>query len=96
MPIDALKIDKSFVNDVLTDSDDAEIANAIIRLAHALKLRVVAEGVETLEQVAFLRENGCDEIQGYVISKPVAPSKVSELFGLTFALEDRHDLAASA
>ena len=96
MPIDALKIDKSFVNDVLTDSDDAEIANAIIRLAHALKLRVVAEGVETLEQVAFLRENGCDEIQGYVISKPVAPSKVSELFGLTFALEDRRDLAASA
>jgi EAL domain-containing protein (putative c-di-GMP-specific phosphodiesterase class I) len=84
------------VNDVLTDSDDAEIANVIIRLAHALKLRVVAEGVETFEQVAFLRENGCDEIQGYVISKPVAPGKVSELFGLTFTLDVQNDLAALA
>ncbi|MBU1265755.1 MAG: EAL domain-containing protein [Gammaproteobacteria bacterium] len=85
MPVDALKIDKSFVKDVLTDSDDAEIANAIIRLAHALKLRVVAEGVETLEQVAFLKQNGCDEIQGYVISKPLPSGKVSELFALDYA-----------
>jgi len=84
MPIDALKIDKSFVSDVLTDSDDAEIANAIIRLAHALKLRVVAEGVETVEQVAFLKQHGCDEIQGYVVSKPIAPNKVSELFASHF------------
>jgi diguanylate cyclase (GGDEF)-like protein len=84
MPIDALKIDKSFVNDVLTDSDDAEIATAIIRLAHALKLRVVAEGVETVEQVAFLKQNGCDEIQGYVVSKPLSSSMVSELFALHF------------
>jgi len=84
MPVDALKIDKSFVKDVLTDSDDAEIANAIIRLAHALKLRVVAEGVETLEQVAFLKQNGCDEIQGYVVSKPLPFGKVSELFALDY------------
>ncbi|MDT3707576.1 MAG: EAL domain-containing protein [Thiobacillus sp.] len=84
MPIDALKIDKSFVNDVLTDSDDAEIANAIIRLAHALNLRVVAEGVETLQQVAFLRDNGCDEVQGYIVSKPVTPGKASELFAQHF------------
>ncbi|MDZ7593913.1 MAG: EAL domain-containing protein [Thiobacillus sp.] len=84
MPIDALKIDKSFVKDVLTDSDDAEIANAIIRLAHALKLRVVAEGVETLEQVAFLKQNGCDEIQGYVVSKPLTSGKVSDLFALHY------------
>ncbi|MFZ3043162.1 MAG: EAL domain-containing protein [Thiobacillus sp.] len=84
MPVDALKIDRSFVKDVLTDSDDAEIANAIIRLAHALKLRVVAEGVETLEQVAFLKQNGCDEIQGYVISKPLPSGKVSELFALDY------------
>ena len=84
MPVDALKIDKSFVKDVLTDSDDAEIANAIIRLAHALKLRVVAEGVETLEQVAFLKQNGCDEIQGYVVSKPLPSGKVSELFALDY------------
>ena len=84
MPIDALKIDKSFVNDVLTDNDDAEIAIAIIRLSHALNLRVVAEGVETVEQVAFLKQNGCDEIQGYVVSKPLTPGKVSELFALDF------------
>lgn len=85
MPIDALKIDKGFVRDVLTDSDDAEIANAIIRLAHALKLRVVAEGAESAEQVAFLKQNGCDEIQGYVISKPLISGKVSELFARRFA-----------
>lgn len=84
MPIDALKIDKSFVDDVLTDSDDAEIANAIIRLSHALNLRVVAEGVESAEQVAFLKKLGCDEIQGYVVSKPLTPDKVSELFAQRF------------
>lgn len=60
--LDALKIDKCFVTDVLTDSDDAEISNAIIRLAHILKLRVVAEGGETFEPVAFLKQNGRDEI----------------------------------
>ena len=86
MPIDALKVDKSFVSDVLTDSDDAEITTAIIRLAHALNLRVVAEGVETPEQVAFLRDNGCDEIQGYIVSRPVTPGKASEFFATTFAL----------
>jgi len=85
MPIDALKIDRSFVSDVLTDSDDAEIVNANIRLAHALKLRVVAEGVELADQVAFLRQNGCDEIQGYIVSKPLASAKISELFARRFA-----------
>ncbi len=84
MPIDALKIDKSFVDDVLTDSDDAEIANAIIRLAHALNLRVVAEGVESLEQVAFLKDRGCDEIQGYVIAKPLPPDRVEAFFNRRF------------
>ena len=84
MPIDTLKIDKSLVDDVLNDSDDAEIVNAIIRLAHALNLRVVAEGVETLEQVAFLKKKGCDEIQGYVVAKPLPPDKISALFAQTF------------
>jgi diguanylate cyclase (GGDEF)-like protein len=87
MPIDALKIDKSFIDDVLSDSDDAEITNAIIRLSHALNLRVVAEGVETLEQVAFLKEHGCDEIQGYVVAKPLPPDKASELFAQTFSFD---------
>jgi diguanylate cyclase (GGDEF)-like protein len=88
MPIDALKIDKSFIDDVLSDSDDAEIANAIIRLSHALNLRVVAEGVETLEQVVFLKEQGCDEIQGYVVAKPLPPDKVSELFAQSFFFDE--------
>ena len=87
MPIDALKIDKSFVDDVLTDTDDAEIAIAIIRLSHALNLRVVAEGVESVEQVAFLKQNGCDEIQGFVVSKPHTPDKVSALFAQTFTFD---------
>ncbi len=86
MPIDALKIDKSFISDILLDSDDAEIVNAIIRLAHALKLRVVAEGVETLEQVAFLRQARCDEIQGFVVARPLPPDKVSELFARVYPL----------
>lgn len=86
MPIDALKIDKSLIDDVLIDSDDAEIATAIIRLAHALNMRVVAEGVETPEQVAFLKKRGCDEIQGYVVARPLPPDKVGAFFGKTFSL----------
>lgn len=70
-PIDALKIDRSFVNDLPHDTDDAAITQAIIAMAHSLKLQVVAEGVETVEQLEFLRELGCDQIQGYLFSKPV-------------------------
>ncbi|MCK9201138.1 MAG: EAL domain-containing protein [Gallionella sp.] len=70
-PIDTLKIDQSFVRGVTTVPDDAEIASAIIGLAHRMKLRVVAEGVETADQLAFLRGNDCDELQGYYFSKPI-------------------------
>lgn len=84
MPIDALKIDKRFIDEVLTDKDDAEIATAIIRLSHALNLRVVAEGVESAEQAVFLRQNGCDEIQGFVVSKPLPPDRAQELFERRF------------
>ncbi|MEW6120768.1 MAG: EAL domain-containing protein [Pseudomonadota bacterium] len=87
MPIDALKIDKSLIDDVLIDSDDAEIADAIIRLAHALDMRVVAEGVETPEQVAFLKARGCDEIQGYVFARPMPPDRIGAFFGKTFATD---------
>lgn len=86
LPIDAVKIDKSFINDVLTNNDDAEIVTAIINLAHALKLRVVSEGIETKEQLAFLRELGCDEIQGYLVSKPVSHSQVETFFNRTIFL----------
>ncbi|OYO27808.1 GGDEF domain-containing response regulator [Janthinobacterium sp. PC23-8] len=71
-PIDVLKIDKSFVDDVTTSSSDAAIALSVISLAHNLHMRVIAEGVETLAQVDFLTEHGCDEMQGYYFSRPLA------------------------
>ena len=70
-PIDCLKIDKSFVNDVTTNPDDAAIASAIITMAHSLGMKVVAEGVETEGQLVFLRTQGCDAMQGYYFSQPV-------------------------
>jgi diguanylate cyclase (GGDEF)-like protein/PAS domain S-box-containing protein len=70
-PIDVLKIDKSFVDDVTTSPNDAAIAMSVISLAHNLNMRVIAEGVETREQVAFLKERGCDEMQGYFFSRPL-------------------------
>ncbi len=78
-PIDTLKIDQSFVRGVTTVADDAEIASAIIGLAHRMKLRVVAEGVETIDQLAFLRGNDCDEVQGYYFSKPVPAADFAEM-----------------
>lgn len=72
-PIDVLKIDKSFVDDVATSDSDAAIALSVISLAHNLNMRVIAEGVETQEQMAFLRTHGCDEMQGYLFS-PAVPA----------------------
>jgi len=71
LPIDALKIDRSFVREIASDADDKAIAEAIIALGRALDLTVVAEGVETAEQEAVLRAHNCDEIQGFLISKPI-------------------------
>ncbi len=71
LPITALKIDQSFVRDSLRHSDDASIVKAIISMAHSLKLRVVAEGVETEKQAEFLRSSGCDEMQGFHFGGPV-------------------------
>ncbi len=71
-PIDALKIDQSFVRDITNDQDDAAIVASIISLAHNLRLQVIAEGVETNEQIAFLRRQHCDEIQGFYFSPPVS------------------------
>ena len=70
-PIDSLKLDKSFVDGLPTDEDDIAISQAVIALAHSLKLTVIAEGVEREEQLEFLRLNGCDIIQGYIVSPPL-------------------------
>lgn len=78
-PLDSLKIDGSFVRDITTDSDDAAITRAIITMAHSLDLEVVAEGVETEQQLNFLNANGCDEIQGYYFSAPMPAEDVLEL-----------------
>ncbi|MES2160502.1 MAG: EAL domain-containing protein [Pseudomonadota bacterium] len=78
-PIDKLKIDIAFVRDITTNPNDAAIAQAIISMAHSLKLRVIAEGVETRAQLEYLRRSRCDEIQGYYFSRPVAPLEMGEL-----------------
>ncbi|CAH1904935.1 putative Diguanylate cyclase [Candidatus Nitrotoga sp. HW29] len=78
-PIDKFKIDKSFVRDLTTDTDDAVIVSTIISMAHSLKLKVIAEGVETAEQLAFLKQQGCDEIQGYYFSQPVSAEEFTKL-----------------
>jgi EAL domain-containing protein (putative c-di-GMP-specific phosphodiesterase class I) len=70
-PVDALKIDQSFVCQISAGGDDATIVTAVIGMARNLKMRVVAEGVETLEELNFLRNNRCDEAQGYYFSRPV-------------------------
>jgi EAL domain-containing protein (putative c-di-GMP-specific phosphodiesterase class I) len=78
-PLDILKIDQSFVRDISTDEDDAEIVRAILALARALRLEVIAEGVETEEQLAFLAQHQCQVYQGYWFSRPVAPEVIGEM-----------------
>ena len=81
LPIDTIKIDRSFVRDLASDLEDQAITQAIISMGKALGMTVVAEGVETTEQQAFLRQHACDEMQGYLVSKPVPPSGVAALLG---------------
>ena len=69
--IDRLKIDQSFIRNALNNADDAAIAKTIISLGHSLNLKVIAEGVETKDHETFLKEEGCDEVQGFRYSKPV-------------------------
>jgi EAL domain-containing protein (putative c-di-GMP-specific phosphodiesterase class I) len=78
-PISSLKIDKSFVSELADNPDDQAIALAVISLGHKLNLRVIAEGVETEQQCRFLRENDCDEMQGYLFSRPLPPDEVAAM-----------------
>jgi diguanylate cyclase (GGDEF)-like protein len=78
-PVARLKIDKSFVRDLPHDENDRAVATAVISLGQRLNLRVIAEGVETDAQVAFLRDNNCDEMQGYLFSKPAPPEEISAM-----------------
>ena len=78
-PIDTLKIDQAFVRDITTDPDDAAIATAIIAMAHSLKFKVVAEGVETQDQLTFLCNKACDEMQGYFFSRPLPAEEIGLL-----------------
>jgi len=77
LPVDTIKIDQSFVRNMASDEEDAAIVKTIINLAHDLKRKVIAEGVETPEQLALLRTLGCDEIQGYLLSQPLSAEALS-------------------
>jgi EAL domain-containing protein (putative c-di-GMP-specific phosphodiesterase class I) len=83
-PIDTLKIDRSFVRDLATDADNAGIVNAVINMGKSLKMRVVAEGVETRAQLEFLQEHSCPEGQGYYFAYPMVAEELTQLMA-------RHD-----
>jgi len=78
-PVDYVKIDQAFIRGLNEGTEDAAITRAIIAMAHSLDLKVVAEGVENAEQLSFLRAHDCDEVQGYLISRPVEASAMGEV-----------------
>ena len=97
LAVDKLKIDQSFVRDMLTDTDGASIVRAIIQLGHNLQLTVIAEGVETMAERDFLEKSGCDEAQGYLFSRPVPVDQIEPLLRRGIgrpggAIEPAHDL----
>jgi EAL domain-containing protein (putative c-di-GMP-specific phosphodiesterase class I) len=77
-PVKTLKIDQSFIRNVAEDADSMAITDAIIAMAHSLGMRVIAEGVEKDEQLNYLRRQNCDEVQGFLFSRPVAPEVIDE------------------
>jgi len=95
LPLDQLKIDKGFVDDVLTDPSDAAISSAIIDLAHSLKLSVIAEGVETEAQYRFLADRGCELFQGFLLARPAPLDEVERFIERQAADANRPDAAAS-
>ena len=91
-PIDTIKVDRSFIRDIPADSGDMKIARAIIAMAHALRLKVVAEGVENAEQLKFLRAQRCDAVQGYFLFRPLPADEVAE----ALMVNRRHRVAGLA
>jgi EAL domain-containing protein (putative c-di-GMP-specific phosphodiesterase class I) len=81
-PIDILKVDRSFIRDIPSDSGDMKITRAIIAMAHSLRLKVVAEGVETQDQLTFLRAQHCDSVQGYLLHRPLPEEEVTRVLKL--------------
>ena len=81
-PVDALKIDRSFIRDIETKAEDAAIVKAIIVLGHSLKLKVIAEGVENKNQFDILKQLDCDEAQGYFIAKPLSATDMTQMLTL--------------
>jgi EAL domain-containing protein (putative c-di-GMP-specific phosphodiesterase class I) len=78
-PIDALKLDQSFVHEIISSSNDAIVVSAVISMGKSLKHRIIAEGVETAEQLAFLQAHGCDEGQGHYFGRPVAAQQFAKV-----------------
>ena len=99
LPLNRLKIDQSFIRDMLSDSDCAAIVKSVITLAHDLRITVIAEGVETASQLDYLRQTNCDEAQGYLIGRPVPIDRIPELLGLhppdNSAVESRSRIRAT-
>ncbi|MFA7061656.1 MAG: EAL domain-containing protein [Pedobacter sp.] len=88
LPIDTIKVDRSFVRDIVNDTDDAAIVDAIVAMAHALKLNVIAEGVETLEQLDFLRQRKCQQVQGYYFARPLDPRQFEAFIAQGISIGD--------
>jgi EAL domain-containing protein (putative c-di-GMP-specific phosphodiesterase class I) len=93
LPARALKIDKSFIHDLLIDKNDALIIKAIIALGHGLELTVIAEGIETARQFNYLKANGCDQIQGYYVSAPLSVDEMT-IFLKQHLIPGQNDLTA--
>lgn len=81
LPVDNLKIDRAFIQDICRDENDQKIVRMLINIAHSMNMTVTAEGVETQDQFDILAEYGCDEIQGYLLSKPIPADEIIEMFG---------------
>ena len=91
-PLDVVKIDQSFVKDITTDANDATIVKAIIALAHGLNLTSIAEGVETEQQLDFLRRHGCDQVQGYLINRPMPVEQMEQLLRAEQTSDEKRSL----